>query len=68
MSNLLGNIEIAKEQFRKDLMSDKDFIEYRKNSHKYGTINICINYFYLYNNLSCADLIKRYLKKYNLKL
>ena len=48
---------IAKEQFRKDLLNDKDFIEYRKKSHEYGTINICVNYHYLYNDLSDVDAL-----------
>lgn len=58
----------AKEQFRRDLMSDKDYIEYRKTSHEYGTINICFNYHYLYNNLSCADFIRIYQKQYNIRI
>jgi len=68
MSNLFGNIELAKFQFVRDLQHDKDFIEYRNKSHEFGTLNCSENRFYLYCRLNSADMIKQYCKKYKITI
>jgi len=66
--NLFGNVLKAKQQFAKDILLDKDYIEYRETSTEFKTLNVAQRYYYLYNNLSSVDFIKEYIKKYNIKI